>query len=256
VLRAIALVVSGCHSVFGLTELTPPVDAVPVPDLPAPDAPSCLAIRDLPAPTVDDTMLLHEMDLNCNPSIRYGDDSIINIGQPVANAPRSRVLIRFDVSVAIRSALDDGVAIGGLLTLALRPNDCPCINQPTTFQIFAASEDWNDGTGAVYSGAGWCNRRQTNSGDGIGWQMNGADGPLDRGSIPITTRDVTAGELGLPWSIEIPFALDAGTRTELRSRIANDHISLILIATSGGPLYLRAIDQNPSASILTIRECR
>jgi hypothetical protein len=250
----VLLAVAGCDRVWDLVDVIAAVDAAPPVDAVV-DAPPCPGTRrDLPASPVDDTMLLDVT--NCNTSIRYGVDPIVNIGQNGT----SRVLVRFSVSAEILAALDQGVATGGQLTLSLRPNDCPggCTNMPTRFSVYAATDGWNAGTVSNnYSGAGWCHRLQTDNVTFQPWQLNGANGAMDREQLQLVTRDVVAAELANPWVIAIDLAFGAEMRLALRARIgANNHLSLIFVPETGGTLFLHSLDGKAGATTLAIRECR
>lgn len=246
----VLVLLAGCDAVFGLDPVDLPavVDAAPI-DAP-PDTPPGCTEHELSANVAADTMLL---DVNqCDPSIRYGAATTINVGQNGS----SRVLARFVLDDKAVQAINEGVAVRGQLKITLRPNDCSCTNMPANFQIFAATNGWNEGSAAAYDGAGWCHRQRTPSTQGIEWQLHGADGTSDRSQIPLATRAVTAAEVATPGEILTTFELSDTLRGELAARIVGNRLSLILVPTGGGTLFLYSREARAEATQLSITECR
>jgi hypothetical protein len=242
---------AGCDSVFDLDQVRPDVMPIQVVDAEVPDTATCER-QAMEVTVVEDTMLLSD---NCGGANRSGTSTNINIGQ----GGTSRVLLRFELSAEMVQALADGSATDARLSLALRPNDCDCTNMATTFQVFAASNDWNEGTDASYFGADWCNRFGYGPAAQTAWQLHGADGASDRSHTVLATRIVTGAEVTPPSAtIDVGFTLDETLRTDLRARMSATRLSLILVPTSGGTLFLYSRDGAVSmpASTLTLFQCR
>lgn len=212
-----------------------------------------------------DTMLL-EVPENCNPANRYGGSNTINIGQPSSQLPgasRSRVLVRFRLTQAMLDAIQtDGPAYEGSLGIQLRASGggCggACPNAAATFDVFPVRNDWLEGFQSDYSGAEWCNRRQSAAGDGVRWDANGADAAQDRGMLVIASATVTDAQAQAAGPVEVPFTLDAGKRAELTRWInpTTMELSLIAISTSGGTLFLLSRDAaGAAASQLKLTAC-
>lgn len=258
---ALGLVTAGCHVVFELAPPPPPgeVDAAGVTDAEAPtvdappDAPPCTPRAFPPVTVIADTMLIDEND-NMNPSIRRGADDIINIG-----LEQSRVLLRFALSPVMLERLEPGVPgpASALLTISLRPNDCPggCTNGPTSFQVHAATNDWLEGNGMTYNGAAWFARRQVSSSDParVDWQLPGANGPLDRNPARLGGDVMVANPAGGPLSIPLP--LSDVAIAALRERVAGSQLSLLLVPIAGGTLFLRAREDSAAATTLAFSIC-
>lgn len=244
-----ALSLAGCDAVFGIDRLArhdAGIDAAPVDA--AADAAACTR-RALSATLLEDTALIAS---SCGGANRLGKATNLNIGQDGT----SRVLLRFSLSPEISAAIADDVVVGGTLKITLRPNDCACTNAPTNFQIYAATDGWNEGNGTDYNGADWCNRIGIASGNQTPWQASGADGSSDRSQYVLGTRNVTAAEVMPPGAIMVPFTVDSQLRAELRARAINNRLSLLLVPTAGGTLFLYSREGLATASTLTIDECR
>jgi hypothetical protein len=133
-----------------------------------------------------------------------------------------------------------------------------CPNVATTFQVFAVTDDWDHGTVPVgdpgYEGAGWCHRKQTVAGDGVAWQMAGAEGTDDRSSVALATIVVDAQTATMGGAFVAPLDLGPSQRTELLARMAGTRLSLILVRTSGGPLFLTSLESGKTSLAITTCE--
>lgn len=250
----VVVLLAGCDAVFGLHRVGPVNDAAPVDapvDAPA-DAPDGCELHDYVSSVVDDTMLLDDEHDQCDPSIRYGAATTINVGQNGS----SRVLMRFALDNEAQQAITQGTAIRAQLKITLRPNDCQCTNQPTNFQIFAATHGWYEGNGAAHDGAGWCQRVRRSDGEMQLWQAPGADGTSDRSQVALATRVVTAAEVATPGEIVTTIELNDERRNEIAARMVGEWLSLILVPTGGGTLFLYSSEGHAQPMELTITECR
>lgn len=245
------VLLAGCDLVFELSgpSTDSQVDAAGTDALPADGTPSCTR-QTLAATLLEDTALIPSM---CGGANRVGKATNINIGQN----GNSRVLLRFELSPELVAAFDDDVIVGGTLTITPRPNDCACTNMPTSFQVHAATDGWNEGTGGNYSGADFCNRIGIAENNQTRWQIDGADGSDDRSQFALATRAVTANEVALPFApIVTELAIDADLREELRRFAENSRISLLLRPIAGGTLFLYSREGLATATTLTFDECR
>jgi hypothetical protein len=204
-------------------------------------------------------MLLHDAGSNCNPSIRFGASSTINLGQVGGGNTRSRVLLQFALTSDQIAAIGTGAATAASLTVTIRASgiDCSgtCPNAATTFDVRTARHGWNEGATGPYQGAGWCNFNQSAMGNGAPWQVAGADGPLDRGSIVLATADVGLVQASTAGPVEIPIGLDATRLAELVDWTAGSRLSLLLIPTGGGSLFLHSRESSPDSAQLTLQRC-
>lgn len=222
-------------------------DAAVVPDA-SPDAYVCTD-RDLRAMLVEDTFLPEAL---CGGPMREGEATSLELGE----SGSSRVLLRFELTPDILDALADGTATGGTLTVTLRPDDCPCTNAPTSFDVFAATDGWNEGTATGSTGADWCFRIGLGSNLQTPWQESGANGPNDRSQVVLASHDVTSTDLATPGTVTVPFTLDASLRGELMAQVAENRLSLALVPTAGGTLFLHSRESLVSATTLSFHECR
>ncbi len=239
----VVLLVAAC----GGDDASTPTDAAVHPDAP-PDAYVCTE-RELPAMLVEDTYLPETL---CGESMRQGEATSLAVGEG-GNSP---ALLRFELTQDILDALNDGTATGGTLTVTLRPDDCPCTNEPTSFDVFAATDAWNEGSATGSNGANWCYRIGLGTNAQFPWQESGASGPEDRSQVALASRDVTSTELETPGAITVPFTLDTSLRGELMARVAENRLSLALVPTAGGAVFLYSREGSATATSLSFRDCR
>ncbi len=244
-LVATLLVLAGCDRVFSADPRPPDAAIDAGPDAPI-DAAPCNEVTTTPVLAIADTMLLPE-GTNQNPSIRYGGSQIINIGQ----SSDSRVLWRFPLSIELLDLLAPGSQLRGLrLTISLRNNDCPgtCTNGATNFQVFAARNEWLEGTATQYTGAAWYRRIQTSETDPnvMNWQVPGANGAMDRSPTPIAEAIVPVMTGG---DVVVNATLDLAKLDALRMRRSGGELSLIAVPTFGGTLFLKSREGNGAASL-------
>lgn len=236
---------AGCASAFGLEP--PQLHDATVEALA--DGPSCISVM---ATLVEDTMLLDQG--NTNPSIRFGASDTINIGQ----AGVSRILLRFQASQSIVDALGPaGGAVEASLSLMIRTSGgacgSTCPSNATSFEVLVANNYWNEGSpSAAYLGAEWFNRYQTTMTNGQPWQAPGADGSIDRSTVVLGTAAVAAGASG---TTLVTMPLDSTRRADLNARLEGGQVSLILVPTSGGPLFLYAREGSASSATLAFSIC-
>jgi hypothetical protein len=238
------LLATGCSRLLGFE------------DLHASDAGSIDAERDAPVTcdagmvtvqVAEDTMLVDENG-NPNPSIRHGADPINDLG---LNGT-SRIVLRFDLSSApaVTSALaGSSGTLAATLTVRMAMT-----GGATTFQVFAASDGWNEGTGN-YVGASWFQRIGQSSTVQTPWQQPGADGLADRSQVPLATRVVTASEATANATLAVTLPLDGTARSEVLARLASGRLSLLLVPTAGGTLFLSSRESVPAATELAFAIC-
>ncbi len=239
----IVLLVAAC----GGDDASTPSDAAVHPDAP-PDAYVCTE-RELPAMLVEDTFLPEAL---CGGPMREGEATSLEVGE----SGSSRVLLRFELTQDILDGLANGTTTGGTLTVTLRPDDCPCTNAPTSFDVFAATDGWNEGTTTGSTGADWCFRIGLGSNLQTPWEQSGANGPNDRSQIALASHEVTSADLATPGAITTPFELDTSLRGELMARVAENRLSLALVPTAGGTLFLYSREGSATATSLSFRDCR
>jgi hypothetical protein len=252
-MRAIAMTIAlcaGCSKLLGIEDLHPRdagPDLVDVnPDVPVVGCDAGLAS----VAVLEDTMLLDEGG-NMNPSIRHGADPTIDLG---LNGT-SRLLLRFDLSSAAAATTALAGASGTIaatltITTAATPQGAA-----TTFQLFAATDGWNEGTGN-YVGASWYQRIGISSGNQMPWQIAGADGTSDRGQTVLATRAVTTAEAAAANNqIHTTFMLDGNARADIAARMVSNRMSLLLVPTAGGTLFVTSRETSASATQLAFSVC-
>lgn len=273
ILVALALASSGCHLVFGSgpapllddaagdaasSDATDAASDDAAPDA-RPDASGCVGTEHV-ATILNDTYIIPDVwpnvDEECSPAARYGKANSLNLGAPVSNTPSiSRVLLRFQVPISLLTSLAANETLGSA-TLRLQPvMPCPsCMPATTTVTVHGLTDSWVEGEGGSYSGAGWCMKNGLSEDNQIRWGLPGADGPAER-SDALAALTVSNPVVSSPIELPIP----AATAPELATWISGNHLSLILIASSGGPLYLYsregAIASPLAAPALTLTTC-
>lgn len=256
-LALVLALVSGCDLVYSLDR--PPVDAAPAIDIPVPDemvvdAAPCVLESTPAVEAIADTMLL-DAGGNTNPATRYGGSAIVNLGQ----GGSSRVIARFTLSAFMLELLgaDDGRLRGTTLTVTLRPNDCPggCTNRATNFDVFPATNEWTEGTTAIYTGAAWYARMQNGNPDPgrLDWQTPGANGLMDRAPAALGTAEVADFPPGGVMSFNMDLAPAA--LAAMRARKSGSELSLIFVPTLGGTLFLSAREDIAAATTLSFSYC-
>ena len=247
---ALALACFGCGKVLGIVDVHPHDaggDALI-------DVPGCDA-GVLMATVSEDTELLPDVSpTNPDPSIRYGTYDTINVGQNNV----SRVLFRFMLPQAMVDALaasSDSIEATLLVTIRASGGACTgmCPNAATTFQVYAASNAWNEG-GAAHVGACWYQRFQDAT-MMLPWQVPGGDGASDRSQVVLATEIVSAATATAAGQLRITFPITAQARTEMMARIAANRMSLMLVPTSGGALFLDSREGLASATQLAFSVC-
>jgi len=244
----LVLLCSGCSTLLGFEDLHA-IDAA------QPDGPVDAAIDTAigcdagvaSVNVVEDTMIVPQSG-DPNPSIRFGANTGINLG---LNGT-SRLLLRFDLASvpAVTSALATTTgSITATLTLHFYMS-----GNATTFQIYALSDGWNEGTGNYY-GASWYQRIGIDSGNQTPWQVQGADGLNDRSQLALATRVATAAEATAGSQLQVTFSLDGAARTEALGRLSSNRLSLILVPTSGGQLFVAAREGMPTGTQLAFSLC-
>lgn len=244
-LLGLLLLCTGCSTMLGFEDL----HAAP-PDGPA-DATIDTAIGcDAGVASVDvleDTMIVPQSG-DPNPSIRFGASTGINLGLNGA----SRLLLRFDLASmpAVTSAL---ATTTGTITATLVLHFSMTGNA-TTFQVYALADGWNEGTGN-YFGASWNQRIGIDSGNQTPWQAAGADGLNDRSQLALATRVTDAAEATAGGQLQVTFSVDGAARSEVLGRLANNRLSLVLVPTAGGQLFVAAREGMPGGTQLAFAIC-
>ena len=243
---------SGCSKLVGIEELHAHDANMTDVAIDTPVIPGCDA-GVLVAPLAEDTMMLD--DGNANPSIRYGASDTLNLGL----SGTSRVLLRFTLTQAMVDALGSGGAVEATLSITLRSSGggCggACPNAATTFQVYALTDGWNEGNATPYVGASWSNRIGLASTMQTAWQTAGADGTSDRSQLALVTHQVTASEAAAAGPIAVTFPLDGQARSEMMARVAGSRLSLIVVPTAGGSLFLLSREAAATASQLSVSVC-
>lgn len=257
-LPLVVFALTGCDLVFGLSGRIG-ADAADL-DADTIDGPMPCTMYSESVVATADTMLLRETDGNCNPSIRRGAYDNINLGQPASANTRSRILLRFPLLPEMLAALQaDGGFIEALLRLPLKPEACPgpCPSTALDFAIYAAHNDWNEGLETGYVGASWCARKQLAGLPAILWEMQGADGPSDRSTMPLGTFAITQPEADGD-ALVVSATPSAMVLQDARTFLDGPQLSLLLVPTStAGTLYVKAREDTAGGGArLTIRSCR
>jgi hypothetical protein len=273
ILGVLAFVTSGCHLVFGSGPEPLPTDAASDgavadasdaaiddarPDA-RPDASGCVG-TDHVATLVNDTFIVPDVwpsPSACSPSTRYGTSTTLNLGQAVGDTMSvSRVLLRFEAPVSLLTALAANHTLGGATLRLQVSNACPgCMSGTTTIDVHTLVNTWTEGDGNPYVGAGWCMKNGISQTDQISWGVPGADGPAERSPSPLAEITAVAPVPNSQISVPIP----AATAPGISNWISGTQLSLILIAPSGGPLYMYsregALSAPQAAPALTITTC-
>lgn len=250
--------VTGCDVVYGLGG---PIDAdaaqVDAPDI---DSSMPCIMYNHTVTAVADTMLMRDSAGNCNPSIRLGRYTNINLGQGASADTRSRILLRFSLSSDMIMALQpSGGFMEASLTLPLKPVACPgpCPSTPLDFSIHAAHNDWNEGEESGNIGAAWCARKQLVPGVQELWTVEGADGTDDRsmmslGDVSVDETQASGDELVVTATPSPPVIENA------RTWLVGSELSLLMVprGTATGTLYVKAREASGGGVQLTIKSCR
>lgn len=216
-LLSLASALAGCALVFGIeggryapdgggadaadadAGAAPDVQDAQPADAPAPDSgpDACTPVAQTPILTIADTTLL-DVGANCDPSVRYGGAPILNLGLVAGGAP-SIIILRFDLgAVAARITANDPTLSFKIVLSHLDMHAAcggPCPYAMGTVQLYPMTNNWEEGTSAMYSGAGWCQRntvKQT-------WATNGAGGSERGALVGFATMGASP-----PASVEVP----------------------------------------------------
>jgi hypothetical protein len=245
------ILLGGCHVVFGVdpSATEAPGDAAED-DGASIDAPSCSASTPHTMQVIEDTFILPD-NTTCNPSIRFGTLPNLNLGQDDV----SRVLLRFELPAELVSQLQANAALGDA-TLTLAVSDVAPSSGGIELEVYPLTNEWNEGLPATaYSGASWCNAVGTDSVTQTPWKLNGADGAADRGQDVLGTRPVLDPE-ATPGNL-IDVRLPGSRIGAIRSWISQEkgYLSLIVIPTLPGTLFLQSREANDTPARLEIAVC-
>jgi hypothetical protein len=104
-----------------------------------------------------DAVLVDSPGVSCNGAIEWGSSEFMNIGVVGTNGTQpSRGVFRFDLPDEVATAFSD-LRVRSLL-LTLYRDFGPDAAAPGVLEVRPLRNDWNDGTGASYTGPDWCRR--------------------------------------------------------------------------------------------------